>query len=615
MKGYGKIILAVFLVCMACDNQSAQKASTLIKHANEQLLRNLLDSSAYFIAQERYDDAKSILDSARLLAYEVNSDSLLAISLNNTGSLNYWIGNYGRSISYYEKALDIDRVFRDSTGMVIRLKNIGISYKQQGDFESAIKYYQEALEIVKFTNQVAEEASINNSIGNLLNSLDRYERALPFLVLAEDLWLYEGDSLKSTYALGNQGNSFLGLGKIQEAVECHMKALNIKQRIASKTSIAITLNNLGETYSEVGNYNRAIEYFQLSLNLRSEIGEIRGVAIVCQNLANLEIESGRPAKARNWLNRAEEIVNREGIADLKIENLRLKKALFAKTEDYKNAFIASEMYNDLKQSKFNKQVIEVSEQQFQYNLEQEEKEKVAIQGLLLLSQEREKTRIIQSQVQQYIIIAAILAIIIVGYFAYTLRKKNRHIENLIRELHHRVKNHLGMISGMFGAQTGLSIADTAVLDEAKTRVEAVNGIHRRLYRQDEYEYVNMKEYLEELVDNNALVFGLFNKIEKHFEIHEQIMDIDKAISVGLIANEVLTNAFKYGLQDTHEPVLKIVLEKALKGYKMIIFNNAEADKSNGGGFGGELINRLAQNLKGQIQVIKDGGFQFELTFP
>lgn len=146
-------------------------------------------------------------------------------------------------------------------------------------------------------------------------------------------------------------------------------------------------------------------------------------------------------------------------------------------------------------------------------------------------------------------------------------------------------------------------------------MEAVNGIHRRLYRQDEYEFVNMQEYLEELVDNNALVFGLFNQLDKRMDIKEQVMEIDKAISVGLIANEVLTNAFKYGLQETKKPVLKIVLEKAVKGYKMIIFNNASTDKSNGGGFGGELINRLAQNLKGHIQIIKDGGFQFELTFP
>ena len=172
-----------------------------------------------------------------------------------------------------------------------------------------------------------------------------------------------------------------------------------------------------------------------------------------------------------------------------------------------------------------------------------------------------------------------------------------------------------MISGMFGAQTDLSVADIAVLDEAKTRVEAVNGIHRRLYRQDEYEFVNMHEYLEELVDNNALVFGLFNKIDKQLEISAQIMEIDKAISVGLIANEVLTNAFKYGLQETQEPVLKIVLEKVLKGYRMVIFNNASTDNSTGGGFGGELINRLAQNLKGQVQIAKGEGFQFELVFP
>ena len=604
------IIGFLILVTISCNVDSTGS----LHHSSfeeEQGLKDLLDSSASLIRKEKYNGAILVLDSALKLAINVANDSLLAITHNNTGSLDYWLGNYSRSIRHYERALLLDRESGDSSGMAIRLKNLGLCYSKKGEFETSVDNYLESLSIVRFTNQKSEEASLNNSLGNVLNQLELFKRGLEHLVEAETIWRGLGDSLRVSFALGNQGNSFLGLGEFDKAISSHEQALEIKEHVASKSSISISLNNIGEVYFKLGRYDLAQNYFLRSLELRSQKGEVKGVAIVLHNLASIAIQQKRFKETIKYLRRADEIAHSESLKDIRVENLRLQKMMYAKMGEFQKAFEVDSEYDELKEIAFSTQVVKVQE----LELEQEENYKEAYKSQFELSEVRRGRQAFQSRVQQVIIIAAILAIIIVGYFAYTLRQKNRHIENLIRELHHRVKNHLGMISGMFGAQTDLSIADTAVLDEAKTRVEAVNGIHRRLYRQDEYEYVNMKEYLEELVDNNALVFGLFNRIEKHFEIHEQIMDIDKAISVGLIANEVLTNAFKYGLQDTQKPMLKIVLEKALKGYKMVIFNNAETDKSAGGGFGGELINRLALNLKGQIQIIKEGGFQFELTFP
>ena len=276
-------------------------------------------------------------------------------------------------------------------------------------------------------------------------------------------------------------------------------------------------------------------------------------------------------------------------------------------------------YDELRESFFEQETRKVQKEQYDFDLDQEEKSKELYKARYEASEAQREAESLRVLVQTYVLIIIVLIAIIIGYFAYKLRKQNKHIENLMRELHHRVKNHLGMISGMFGAQSeGAEGSNSDLLEEAKARVEAVNGIHRRLYRQDEYEFVNMKEYLTELVDNSALVFGLFGNIDKQLDIQNEPLEIDKAISVGLIANEVLTNAFKYGLQKTKEPVLKIVLEKAVKGYRMLIYNNATPESqpvTESTGFGKELIKRLTANLKGEAHTIQQNGFHFELTFP
>ena len=576
---------------------------------------NRLSSVFQYLRQDNYLKAKLSLDSLYSLAIAEEDSFLVSVVLGNLGLIEYREADYAQSILYYEESLSIDELLSDSVAIVAKLKSIGICYRQQAQYELALSYYNSALSISNQFGLRAEEASIANSIGNLYNSLDEHEEALTYFSDAQKSWEELNDSLRSSYVLGNIGNALLGLGNIDDAISSYEESLKIKYLVANENSIAITLGNLGEAHFKKKNFEMSKKYYLESLAIRERNGLTNSVAIVCNNLALLEVEKTNYDKAKAWLNRAQKIANETASQDITLENLRIRKLFYKKTGEYKLALRVDSIYDGLRQEIFNDQILKVQKSKYDFDLSQKDIEQERIEARLNLAVVQGENQRIRSKIQEYVIFAILIVTIIVGYFAYRLQKKNNHIENLIRELHHRVKNHLGMISGMFGAQTDLSVADTAVLDEAKTRVEAVNGIHRRLYRQDEYEFVNMHEYLEELVDNNALVFGLFNKIDKRLDISANIMEIDKAISVGLIANEVLTNAFKYGLQDTQKPVLKIVLEKVLKGYRMIIFNNASADKSPGGGFGGELINRLAQNLKGQVQIAKEGGFQFELTFP
>lgn len=616
MKFIPRIILVISVILTSCIPDTGRPPNST---RDNQEVKKLLKPVLTLIDSAKLKEAILLLDSLKPLA-ENNQDTLLLSGiLNNYGLIYFRSGETTQSITFYKESLEFDRLIKDSTQIGIKLKNIGISYRQNANYQQALTYFLRALPYIVNGKDDIEEASVNNSIGNIYNDLDQHEKGYSYLMTSQKAWSDLGDSIRNSKALSNLGNSLLGMDRIDEAIEHYNKSLAIKRVSGTKLSNAITENNLGEAFAKRGSYGQAEDIFLKSIKLRIEAGQAGGIAIVANNLAELNIKRRRFRKAQFWLDSAKTVLDEYPAADRMLENLRLQKILFAELGNFNEAYDTDLRYDKLRQISFEEELRSVQKEQYDYDIDQEEKAKELAQSKLEVSEIDRKAQKFRANVQGYVIIATLLIVAAVSYLALKLRKKNNHIENLMRELHHRVKNHLGMISGMFGAQSEQGAYSNAdLLEEAKTRVEAVNGIHRRLYRQDEYEFVNMEEYLTELVDNSALVFGLYRSIQKELNIDSEPLEIDKAISVGLIANEVLTNSFKYGLQNTEKPLLKIVLEKAAKGYRMVIFNNAAPDQkpiTESTGFGKELIKRLTANLKGESKTTQQNGFQFELTFP
>ncbi|GEM_PF-6515674 len=620
MKFIQRIILITTIVLTSCISDENDQYSHNGRIARIEQTKNLLKPVLNLIDFAKLNEAKALLDSLRPIA-EANQDTLLLSGiLNNYGLVLFRSGQTSKSITFYQESLELDRLIKDSTQIGIKLKNIGISYRQGTNYQSALAYFLRALPYIISSKNDIEEASVNNSIGNIYNDLDQHDKGYSYLMKSQKAWFNLGDSIRNSKALSNLGNSLLGMDRTDEAIEYYNRSLAIKRVSGTKLSNAITENNLGEAFVKKGLYSEAEKIFLKSINLRNEAGQASGIAIVANNLAELNINRGQFRKAQFWLDSAKSILDQYPVPSRHLENLRLQKTLFAAVGNYSKAYQTDLRYDNLKEIIFEKEIRDVQKQQYEYDIDQEEKAKELAQSKFEASEVDRKAQSFKSQVLTYAIIASLIIVIVVSYLALKLRKQNRHIENLMRELHHRVKNHLGMISGMFGAQTEQgNVSSADLLEEAKTRVEAVNGIHRRLYRQDEYEFVNMQEYLTELVDNSALVFGLYHNIQKELNIDTEPLEIDKAISVGLIANEVLTNGFKrLHLQKTEAPYLKIALEKVVKGYRMVIFNNAkevEEPISESTGFGSELIRRLTANLHGESKTTQQNGFQFELTFP
>ena len=198
----------------------------------------------------------------------------------------------------------------------------------------------------------------------------------------------------------------------------------------------------------------------------------------------------------------------------------------------------------------------------------------------------------------------------------------KQIKLLMKELHHRVKNNLQIVSSLLSLQS-FRIKDKAAADavrEGQHRIEAMSLIHQRLYTHDNITKVNIQEFIIDISESLMQAYGYNkNNFVLILKIENELMDVDKAIPLSLIINELVTNAFKYAYAATAKPELRITLTKVQNDMQLFIADNGkgldmEAWKNNEG-YGKELVKTFTKQLDGQIIISVDNGTTFKITFP
>ncbi|GAB5526707.1 MAG: hypothetical protein Roseis2KO_45790 [Roseivirga sp.] len=204
-----------------------------------------------------------------------------------------------------------------------------------------------------------------------------------------------------------------------------------------------------------------------------------------------------------------------------------------------------------------------------------------------------------------------------------LQERNERIETLFREVHHRVKNNLQLISSLLNMQQEWSSTQdpAKAIEDSRSRVVAMSMIHQFLYRTDDIATIDFKEYAEELVNKlDAIqVQRIPYKLKLEFASNPTF-DIDTSISLGLILNELVTNSYKHAVLLQRDLALSIKLEDLGEGmYSMHYKDNGEAIKEPFSevvkkGFGLRMASRLARQLQGKMEYSSDHGNLFTISF-
>ena len=197
-------------------------------------------------------------------------------------------------------------------------------------------------------------------------------------------------------------------------------------------------------------------------------------------------------------------------------------------------------------------------------------------------------------------------------------------EVLLREIHHRVKNNLQIISSLLNLQTRCVEGEETinVLKESQNRVKTMAMVHEKLYQSEDLKDINFKEYIENLVSDLFYSYGVKKgTIDLQIDGDDVEMDIDTAIPCGLIINELVTNSLKYAFTDPNKnDVVKVELKKLQQDkLKLVISDNGcglpeDMDMENVETLGLKMVTILVNQLKGTLKLDRMNGTQFKIIF-
>jgi two-component sensor histidine kinase len=230
-----------------------------------------------------------------------------------------------------------------------------------------------------------------------------------------------------------------------------------------------------------------------------------------------------------------------------------------------------------------------------------------------------------------IIWIAIATIAVVGLYAFERRRdhaeeklKTSIVEKelLLREIHHRVKNNIQIMSSLLSIQSKY-IDDHRVLElfkDYQNRIRSLALVHEKLYMSGNLANIDFRNYVISLTDNMVRTLGISRNITINIDIENILLNTDTAIPCGLIINELVSNSFKYAFPDGREGRITIALKKMDDEFILTVGDNgigiddgADISKLNTLGLG-LVFNLVEKQLNGSVELDTAEGTAFTMRF-
>ena len=217
----------------------------------------------------------------------------------------------------------------------------------------------------------------------------------------------------------------------------------------------------------------------------------------------------------------------------------------------------------------------------------------------------------------------IIGVAILIFRLYRQKKQSlTERETLLKEIHHRVKNNLQIISSLLNIQAA-HLKDDAAKDavrEGQNRVKSMALIHKNLYQHDDLSGIKVNAYFNDLIKAISSTYLSRNRnVEIKVEAQDVLLDIDTAVPVGLIVNELVSNAFKYAFPNNADGEILITFEEKDDRIHLTVSDNGigipdglDLEKLNSLGL--RIVKILTNQLEGECKINAKNGTEFQFTF-
>ena len=626
----------------------------LIRNSNEILIRDI-----YLMKDIK--KALDISEKAEIFEREFGNADSYSRMLQTSGGIYNFLENSNAAAKKYKLAYELSG---DP-----KLKYEAIIYSATSQSESAPEVadslFQKAIPLVETFGDSLGPSSAYSLYGNFLIRQGEHKSAIQYLLKAID-WKPKAPMFDlarvDDYNLISQ--IFFGLQNIEKAEFYINSALEIAERNDYKSRNGLIamiygqlLSHKGETEKAYEEFNKALIYFE-SRNVYpslvaclSEMGimdihngdmtsaqtrYLKAEEFVSSGRANEKLarfykfkslyllKTGKPKKAKLVAEAAYNKCVRTKDVSCKINMLKLLKEANSQIGNHQAALSYFEKYSALNDS-----IFQSNQNQIIFDLESKYKRKEQDQSLALLNTQNKLSKAKLSQQNKIISIGgfALFAISLLSFFLYSLNKKIKsqkrvvqkalsEKDTLLREIHHRVKNNLQLVSSLLTLQSRSITDETAIaaINDGKARVRSMALIHQDLYNKENLTGISVKSYIEKLCTE---IFHTYNinseKIRLRTDIQDLELDVDTVVPLGLIINELITNSLKYAFPNNQNGNIYITLEEIGSGLQLQIKDNGigvEVEKfKQSTSFGNRLVHILTEQLEGSLTIHPDkGGF-------
>ncbi|TLV02185.1 tetratricopeptide repeat-containing sensor histidine kinase [Dyadobacter luticola] len=567
-------------------------------------LKNETDSARY---EKLYDYTYETADNFKLvesgqaaaemmrMAEASRKRDLIGRTYMAMGYLDRAQNNVTLAVASYQKALTIFHNLKDFRREIRAYQRIAGVYISTRDLKLAEHYLQRGLKLARDQQMPREVAFLYTDLATIEDIKKNYTKALSYNQEAIEILKKTGDDYSATEF--NQGIIFKNAGLYKESIATYKAGLEKAIKNSDKYIEAMIYTNLPNTLVLMNDLDQAEMYAKKALEM---------VNFSPQRMETFVEAYGALTK----------IYEKRGQFEQAFEFQK-------KLEMYRDSVFNQEKSRQLIETETRFQTRE-KQQQIQHldeeNLEKRRQLLWLYGGVSLL------TLLLGIALWQYRTIRKVNGQL--GVTNTTLSEANHRIsiqsgqlKELMQELHHRVKNNLAIVSSLLSLQANRlddEKAAQAVL-EGQQRVEAMSLIHNQLYQTDNVTGVNMQEYIGDLAQGLMQSFKYKDNFDLRLDIAPIMLDVQLAVPLGLILNELVTNAFKHAYKNVDAPALHIRLWQEDKLYLEIKDNGPGIDpekwQKGGSSFGKRLIKSLTKQANGTLEVDSIQGSRFLLTFP
>ncbi|MFN4079548.1 MAG: histidine kinase dimerization/phosphoacceptor domain -containing protein [Saprospiraceae bacterium] len=529
---------------------------------------------------------------------KIKDHKLYSSRLGLIGDNYYALGQVDSAEFFFKQNLRIKEEIRDTQYLAVAYHRLGIFYVNTLQYGKSLSVFMQGLSASEIAQKPEQTAMLFNNIAEVLAIENHDVRAVDYarraLLMADSLDL-KGHKVTALNTLGNIAEKNEDLS---EALIYYQDALTISLSLPNHTRTANQYLRLANFFQKNKQLSQAEAMARQGapylVNIKDQALQMKYAVL----LGELALAKGELPDARKHLQdalkpaqqlRAVGVLARvyQGLSDLSVGEGRYPQAL----EYLQLAQTYRDSANARRQSEYVRQI--------EASYQSAEKERQIRE--LKTEAELSALRLRNSRHAQWLLSAVVIAavcIALLGFFLFFQKKKNAEkiaeknmlIEKaladkdmLLREIHHRVKNNLQIISSLLNLQSK-HIKDQgafSAVTDSRTRVRSMALIHQNLYMTDSLSDVNAKEYLHRLC---AELFETYKPqgVSLQLKVEDINMDVDAIISLGLIVNELVSNALKYAFASGSGDTLALSLQSDDSGTILRV-------RDNGAGFDPETL--------------------------